>query len=154
MNVTNVYTKKEYTCKKCNNQIYYGQVTDESGRIITKDGNIPNKKYGKESNILSGAVEKDNKSKFHECYLSNLQEQYREATSQPQQERPIINNMPDVSTDRLRAKDIESFLSEWNDIYVRSQPLIAKHCGSDATTKDKHIATCGLIHDYFQNKSN
>ena len=62
--------------------------------------------------------------------------------------------MPDVSTDRLRAKDIESFLSEWNDIYVRSQPLIAKHCGPDATTKDKHIATCGLVHDYFQNKSN
>ena len=154
MNVTNVYTKKEYTCQKCKNQVYYGQITDDAGKIITKDGSKPNGKYGKESNILSGSVDKDNKTKLHECYLSNLEEQYKDATTKPQEERPVINNMPDVANDSLRARDIASFLSEWDDIYVRAQPLISKHCGEGASVKDKHIATCGLIHDYFQNKSN
>jgi len=153
MNVTNVYTKKQYICKKCNSEIFYGKVTDESGRIITKDGKVPNGKFGMESNVLSGAVNANDKTKFHECYLQKLEEQYREATSQPQQERPIINNMPDVSKDMYRAKDIESFLAEWNDIYMRSQPLISKVCGPEATATSKHIATCGLIHDYFQNKT-
>ena len=103
---------------------------------------------------MSGSVDKDNKTKLHECYLSNLEEQYKDATTKPQEERPIVNNMPDVENDSLRARDIASFLSEWDDIYVRAQPLISKHCGPSATAKDKHIATCGLIHDYFQNKSN
>ena len=38
MNIIDIYTKKEYTCKKCNGQVYYGKVTDESGKIVTKDG--------------------------------------------------------------------------------------------------------------------
>jgi len=158
MNITDIYTKKEYTCKKCNGQVYYGKVTDESGKIVTKDGAWPNGKFGKESNVLSAAVDSNNKTKFHECYLSNVQQQYRDALRKLDPaslaERPVVNNMPDVSKDTLRAKDTEAFLTEWNDIYVRAQPLISKHCGPEASVKDKHIATCGLIHDYFQNKSN
>ena len=153
MNIIDIYTKKEYTCKKCNGQVYYGKVTDESGKIVTKDGAWPNGKFGKESNVLSAAVDANNKTKFHECYLSNVQQQYRDALSKLDPaslaEKPVINNMPDVSKD-----DTEKFLSEWNNIYVRAQPLIAKHCGAGATAVQKHIATCGLIHDYFQNKSN
>ena len=72
MNVTNVYTKKEYTCQKCKNQIYYGQITDDAGKIITKDGSKPNGKYGKESNILSGSVDKNNKKKFRERKITNI----------------------------------------------------------------------------------
>jgi len=149
MKVTKLYTKKEYTCKKCDGQVYYGQITDDTGKTITTDGSTPNGKFGKESNVLSGAVDVKDKTKFHECYLSNLQQKFRDATGKPQEERPIVNNMPDVSKDRT-----EAFLSEWNNIYVRAQPLISKHCGEGASVKDKHIATCGLIHDYFQNKSN
>ena len=153
MNITDIYTKKEYTCKKCDGQVYYGKVTDESGKIVTKDGAWPNGKFGKESNVLSAAVDSNNKTKFHECYLSNVQQQYRDALRKLDPaslaERPVVNNMPDVSKDNT-----EAFLTEWNNIYVRAQPLIAKHCGPEATVKDKHIATCGLIHDYFQNKSN
>jgi hypothetical protein len=88
--------------------------------------------------------------------LSNLQQKFRDATNLYQEERPIINNMPDVSKGNLRVRTdyTAEFLDEWNNIYVRAQPLISKHCGPSATAKDKHIATCGLIHDYFQNKSN
>ena len=52
MNIIDIYTKKEYTCKKCDGQVYYGKVTDESGKIVTKDGAWPNGKFGKESNVL------------------------------------------------------------------------------------------------------
>ena len=32
MKVTKLYTKKEYTCKKCEGQVYYGQITDDTGK--------------------------------------------------------------------------------------------------------------------------
>jgi hypothetical protein len=69
--------------------------------------------------------------------------------------RPIVNNMPDVSKGNLSSKNdyTAEFLEEWNNIYVRAQPLISKHCGENASAKDKHIATCGLIHDYFNSKN-
>ena len=155
MKVTKLYTKKEYTCKKCEGQVYYGQITDDTGKTITTDGSTPNGKFGKESNVLSGAVDVKDRTKFHECYLSNLQQKFRDATNLYQEERPIINNMPDVAKGNLRVRTdyTADFLDEWNNIYVRAQPLISKHCGADASVKDKHIATCGLIHDYFQNKS-
>ena len=148
MKVTKIYTKKEYTCKKCDGQVYYGQITDDVGKTITKDGGVPNGKYGKESNILSGAVEVNNKAKFHECYLSNLQKQYRDATELYQEERPIINNMPSTSKDI-----IGEFLVEANNFYQRGSPTAAKFCGAGATVKDVHITLMGMMHDFFLYKT-
>ena len=76
------------------------------------------------------------------------------ATNVVQVERPVVNGMPDVSKGLVSRTDYTAeFLEEWNNIYVRAQPLIAKHCGEGASVKDKHIATCGLIHDYFNSKN-
>jgi hypothetical protein len=67
MLITDVYTKKEYTCKKCNQTIYYGKITDDDGRLYTKDGQMPNGKFGKDSNVISGAVDALVKDRLHEC---------------------------------------------------------------------------------------
>tara|TARA_R110002051_G_scaffold70342_1_gene126427 strand:+ start:1102 stop:1569 length:468 start_codon:yes stop_codon:yes gene_type:complete len=150
MKVTKLYTKKEYTCKKCDGQVYYGQITDDEGKTITTDGSTPNGKFGKESNVLSGAVDANNKTKFHECYLSNLQQKFRDATNLYQEERPVINNMPDVS--KMDKGLVSDFLVEANDFYQRASPTASKFCGGGATAKDVHITLMGMMHDFFAYK--
>ena len=147
MKVTKLYTKKQYTCKKCDGQVYYGQITDDTGKTITTDGSTPNGRFGKESNVLSGAVDVKDKTKFHECYLSNLQQKFRDATNLYQEERPIINNMPGVDAELL-----SEFLIEANNFYQRASPTASKFCGSGATVKDVHITLMGMMHDYIAYK--
>lgn len=64
--IAEVYTKKEYECK-CGSKIYYAKIADESGKLYTTDGNEPNGKFGKESNVLSGAVDTLVKDRLHSC---------------------------------------------------------------------------------------
>ena len=101
MNVTDVYIKKQYTCKKCNGQVYYGKVTDDQGKIVTEDGAVPNGKFGKESNVLSGAVDANDKTKFHECYLSNLQQKFRDATKLARELELGVNAGHDLDLNNL-----------------------------------------------------
>ena len=72
MKVTKLYTKKEYTCKKCEGQVYYGQITDDAGKTITTDGSTPNGKFGKESNVLSGAVDVNRQDKVSRMLFVQL----------------------------------------------------------------------------------
>ncbi|UVF62394.1 hypothetical protein [Nitrososphaeria virus YSH_174770] len=64
MQVIDVYTKKVYTCNKCNKEVFYGKVTDNDGNIYTTDGMPFNNKFGKESNAISGAVLTTDKVSF------------------------------------------------------------------------------------------
>jgi hypothetical protein len=68
-------THVEYTCHGCNAKIYYAAFTDDSGAIITEDGQKPNGKFGKESNVKGFKVDVNNKEKIHDCpnYNENTQ---------------------------------------------------------------------------------
>jgi hypothetical protein len=144
MNVIDIYTKKEYTCKKCNGQVYYGKVTASDGTLVTKDGQNPNGKFGKESNVLSAAVDVNNKEKFHECYSSNVEKQYNEAMKLKQ---PLVQQ---DTTNSFTTNPGDEFDVIANRAYQKLYILASKFCGADATAKDKHITTMGLMHDYFQ----
>lgn len=80
--IAEVYTKKEYTCKKCNGKIYYAKIADESGNLITTDGQPPNGKFGKESNVLSGAVDALVKDRLHSCSAHFVTEAIEKINSQ------------------------------------------------------------------------
>jgi len=67
MNIVDVYTKKDYKCNKCNALIYYGKIAKDNGEFYTTDGNPPNGKFGKESNVLSGAVDAAVQDRLHDC---------------------------------------------------------------------------------------
>lgn len=152
MQIIEIYSK-EYECSKCHKKINYGGASKDGKTTLTKDGQPFNKVFGKGSNKISVAVDAGTKTE-HPCYAALVKRDFDNALGVTQVERPVVNNMPDVSKNLWTSTDYTTqFLEEWNDIYVRAQPLIAKHCGEGASVKDKHIATCGLIHDYFNNKS-
>jgi len=149
MQIIEIYSK-EYECSKCKQKINYGGASSDGKVTITKDGLPFNKVFGKGSNKISVAVDAGTKNQ-HGCFAAMVKKDYEAATGVIQVERPVINNMPDVSKNKWpsRADNTSEFLEKWDNIYTRAQPIIAKHCGEGATAKDKHIATCGLIHDYF-----
>ena len=144
MNVIDIYTKKEYTCKKCGTQVYYGKVTRDDGTICTKDGQNPNGKFGKESNVLSAAVDVNNKEKFHECYLPLIEKQYNESN---RLKAPL--KQPDI-IDNFSTNPDDEFEIIANRAYQKLYILASKFCGEGSNVKDKHITTMGLMHDYFQ----
>ena len=149
MQIIGIYSK-EYECSKCKAKINYGGASRDGKEAITKDGQPFNKVFGRGSNKISVAVDAGTKTQ-HGCFAALVKKDYEAATGVIQVERPVVNGMPDVSKGLITNDNNKSeFLEIWNDIYIKSQPLIAKHCGPEATVKDKHIATCGLIHDYFQ----
>jgi len=149
MQIIGIYSK-EYECSKCKAKINYGSASQDGKVDITKDGLPFNKVFGKGSNKISVAVDAGTKTQ-HGCFAAMVKRDYDAATGVTQVERPIINNMPDASSNKwpTSVNDTEEFLKKWDNIYIRSQPLISKHCGEGATAKDKHIATMALIHDYF-----
>ncbi len=83
MKIADVYTKKEYECKKCNSKIYYAKITDDSGNIYTVDGLMPNGKYGRESNVISGAVDVNVKDRLHECTKHYVEDAVAKAPPAP-----------------------------------------------------------------------
>jgi hypothetical protein len=149
MQIIGIYSK-EYECSKCKAKINYGGASVDGKEAITKDGQPFNKVFGKGSNKISVAVDAGTKTQ-HGCFAAMVKKDFDAATNVVQVERPVVNGMPDVSKNKWpeSANDTEEFLKKWDNIYIRAQPLISKHCGPEASVKDKHIATCGLIHDYF-----
>lgn len=77
MQILDCYTKKEYDCpKKCGGKVYYAKIADDGGAYVTLDGLPPNGKYGKESNVLSGAVDVNFKDRLHRCTLGETEDKY------------------------------------------------------------------------------
>lgn len=76
MIISDVYTKKEYKCAKCMDSIYYAKISDDTGKYVTTDGLLPNGKYGKESNVLSGAVDINVQDRLHRCTLGITTDKY------------------------------------------------------------------------------
>lgn len=135
MKVVEIY-KKEYKCSKCGSDVQYGKVTDESGKIITKDGNSPNGKFGKESNVLSAAVDVGTDN-LHPCYSDLVKRDFDKFAGTPQ-----------VDTSNSR-DTIGEFVDVANTAYMRLSVLAAKLNGGNATAKENHITTMALMHDYF-----
>ena len=76
MQIIDVYTKKEYDCHKCGEKVYYAKIADDTGKLVTTDGKEPNGKYGKDSNVLSGAVDVNVKDRLHRCTLGATEDKY------------------------------------------------------------------------------
>lgn len=81
MQILDVYTKKEYDCPICKEKIYYAKIADEKGALVTTDGKQPNGKYGKDSNVLSGAVDVNVKDRLHRCTAGKIEDRYNSLVS-------------------------------------------------------------------------
>lgn len=83
MQLLDVYTKKEYKCPICGDAIYYAKIADNSGKLVTKDGQLPNGKFGKDTNVLSGAVDVNVKDRLHKCTAAKTTDQYNTLSQGP-----------------------------------------------------------------------
>ena len=111
MQIADVYTKKEYDCpRKCGSKVYYAKIKDDSGNYVTTDGLPANGKYGKDSNVLSGAVMIQTQDRLHECTASQVREKYDQLTreEQPQPVKITANVRWGVIPNQL--SDIQSKL--------------------------------------------
>ena len=90
--IADVFTKKEYECAKCKGKIYYAKLADESGKLITTDGLEPNGRYGKDSNVLSGAVDVLVKDRFHACLKHYIDEAIQKL-NEPKPEPKKLNDI-------------------------------------------------------------
>ena len=106
MKVVDVYTKKEYQCKKCNLPIFYGKITDDSGNMYTDDGQAPNGKFGRDSNVISGAVDITSQGTLHACSKHYVEEAIKKATA------PKQTNLSGFKAEFVR----EPEMIIWNDI--------------------------------------
>jgi hypothetical protein len=143
MQIIGIYAK-EYDCSKCNGKINYGQASKDGKTPVTKDGKPFNNKYGKESNVLSVAVNAGT-TEIHPCYSSYAIKDYDELTG-------AIQAGPDVSLNGMSNSEVEGydeFIDIVKSLYVKLNYEAGKFCGEGAMAKDKHITTMGLIHDYF-----
>ena len=114
MQVVDVYTKKEYMCKKCNAVIFYGKITDDSGKLITEDGQTPNGKFGRDSNVLSGAVDANAQTTLHECSKHYVEEAVKRAGSGTQA------GLKDFKREHVR--DQEEIV--WNDVLAKTAEYV------------------------------
>ena len=62
--------KKEYKCPDCKEPIKYAKFQDAQGKLITDDGQPPNGKFGKESNVTGFKVNPNTKE-IHTCSKSS-----------------------------------------------------------------------------------
>jgi hypothetical protein len=98
MQILDVYDK-DYTCKSCSKTVQYGKVADSDGKYITTDKQEPNGKYGKLSNVLSGAVDKGT-TNLHACYAKAVTDKYNTYTQ------------PSIGDAAINAKDGKNVLTE------------------------------------------
>lgn len=148
--VIDVYTKKPYTCNSCQQEVYYGKVTAEDGSLLTKDGKAPNGKYGKDSNVLSAAVDINNKEKIHSCYYNKVVEDIAAAEAKkgnPDAVPPKHNMVQYNLTEDLKV-ELKEFDELVSNAYIALYQ-IASRGNPGGTPKDIHIGTMGLMHDYF-----
>lgn len=88
MQILDVYDK-DYKCKTCSKTVQYGKVTDSDGKYVTTDKQEPNGKYGKDSNVLSAAIDKGT-TNLHACYAKAVTDKYNTYT-QPSIGETAIN---------------------------------------------------------------
>ena len=115
MQVTDVYTKKEYTCKKCGQSVYYGKITDDDGNFYTIDGLMPNGKFGKESNVISGAVDVLVKDRLHACSKHFVEQAVAKAPA-PNTETGVQQEIPKTQTPMQYEYLNESEQIQLNDV--------------------------------------
>jgi hypothetical protein len=71
--------EKPYTCSKCKERVCYAKVADDEGTFYTEDGNLPNGKFGKESNVLSAQVDFAVQDRVHKCAEGFVNKAVKEA---------------------------------------------------------------------------
>ena len=114
VNVKDIYTEKQYECSKCHGKVFYGKVVDNDGAPFTKDGKEPNKKVGKESNVLSAKVNVLDGS-VHQCFISHVEDDIRKA----EELRHPKSTKKSDSVDKVEPDVI------WSDIPNTSKDFIA-----------------------------
>ena len=140
MEIINIYGK-EYTCSKCNKKVNYGQCSEDGKTPVTKDKKPFNKKYGKESNVLSVAVNAGT-VEIHPCYSALVVRDFDEITG-------VIKTGHSLTDSIIHDDLYDDFEDIVRQQYLKLNILSGKLCGEGATVKDKHITTMGLLHDYF-----
>ena len=144
------YTKKAYVCNTCSKEVYYAKVVEEDGTLLTKDGKAPNGKFGKDSNVLSCAVDINNKENVHSCYYNKVVEDIAAAKAKKgnPDAAPSNHNIVQYNlTDEVRA-ELKEFDEMVSNAYIVLYD-IAGRGNPSGNHKDKHIGTMGLMHDYF-----
>jgi len=149
MLIKDIY-KKEYECKKCHVKIFYGKVATSDGKLVTKDGNAPNGKFGKDSNVLSAAVNKN--GDLHPCYADYVKRDYQDmaiespttATAEPYKPTSVGGSFLD--------EELRNFEVDVNKAYTKLNEMARRYCGSAADEREVRICTMGLMHDFFQNR--
>lgn len=128
MKIIDVYTKKEYKCPKCKEPIYYAKVANDSGVLYTTDGNTPNGKFGKDSNVLTCQVDALVKDRVHGCSKAELEGKLLGPLDKIV-EPPKVKEMTvsDVAEPRMR-KEIENNLK----ILKIVEEEVIKFIGTDA----------------------
>jgi len=145
MNLIDVYTKKSYTCRKCGVETVYAKVADDSGKVYTTDGEKPNGKFGKESNILSVPVDQKDVSTIHGCAQDRVTASIREA--EQVRDGGSAHNFSVEINEQLKA-ELDVFDKIVSNAYIKLYD-IASRGNPNADHLSKHIGTMGLMHDYF-----
>ena len=145
MKVIDIYGK-EYKCSKCGEQINYGGVEGPDGKTVTKDGRPFNGKFGKDSNKLSCAVDAGTTT-IHGCYGDLVQKDYDVLIENTPSK---VSTQPLIDTHNYSTNPVGEFEILWNKAYQGLSGLAAKVCEEGASTTQKHITLCGILHDYFQ----
>lgn len=96
MRIEDIYTKREYKCKKCNSGIYYGKVMKDDGTYYTKDGQPPNGKFGKESNVLSCQVDALNKDQIHKCNYKFVMDEIEKLDKGDFSQQQLVTSKPEM----------------------------------------------------------
>lgn len=136
MQVVDVYTKKEYKCKQCNAPVFYGQITNDSGDKYTEDGQPPNGKFGRDSNVISGAVDAASQSTLHGCSKHYVEEAVIKATA------PKGTKESEFKAEFVR----EPELRIWNDIVSKvTEYTILANIRLEEYTEIQNPALKGLI---------
>ena len=126
MKVIDVSIKKAYTCKTCNQEIYYGKITDDDGNLYTIDGQMPNGKWGKDSNVITGAVDALVKDRLHKCSKHFVDNAVQKAPAPPMAGGVKLQ---EAETQKERKSFIPEYVSEnerviWNDIVGKTTEFV------------------------------
>lgn len=114
MQILDVYTKKDYQCPICKQGIYYAKIANDKGELVTKDRQPPNGKFGKENNVLSGAVDMHVKDRLHSCTEGKLQQTYNELTQAGLAEQAINAKGDWSKAARIKWPDKKDFIAFGN----------------------------------------
>jgi hypothetical protein len=112
--ILDVYDK-DYTCKSCSKTVQYGKVADSDGKLVTTDKKEPNKKYGKDSNVLSGAVDKGTLN-LHACYAKSVTDKYNTYT-QPSIGETAINSKPGEPAEVKWYSELDQLTPQQSNLY-------------------------------------